>query len=344
METIGRQARRARDLGEFDALVYGGGLSGWAAAVSLARAGRSVLLAAEHTALGHEVWAAMSVWAPPDATLPVPEVWREARDILEAAKAARGPFVDPVATEVVTEQMAREAGVRILLQVTAHADGDGLTLLAGKWGLMAARPQVVIDASARGRLAAEMGATLEPRATDEPVVRRALMVHTGVTEPREMAVGEGLPLRGPVMAWPTMWPGDVVIEAEFDLPAEDLSALDVQTRRALAEVAARLRAADEAFGQGSLMHIAHDPVLPRDQVLVPGDDAEVATQVECESGVIEVTRGALQPSGTRRLVAASPAIAVGALSARASQYAPNAVRLGEAAATSAQQLLDGGAA
>jgi hypothetical protein len=203
---------------------------------------------------------------------------------------------------------------------------------------------VVIDASARGRLAAEMGAIVEPRGTDEPVVRRALMVHTGVTEPREMAVGEGLPLRGPVLAWPTLWPGDVVIEAEFDLPAEDLSALDVQTRRALAEVAARLRAADEAFGQGSLMHIAHDPILPRDQVLAPGDDAEVATQVECEDEVFAVTRGALRPNGTERLVAASPAIDLRGLSARASQYAPNAVRLGEAAAASAQQLLDGGAA
>lgn len=343
METIGRQARHARDLGEFEALVYGGGLSGWAAAVSLARAGRSVLLAAEHTGLGHEVWAAMSVWAPPDATLPVPELWREARGILEAANAARGPFVDPVATEVVTEQMAREAGVRMLLQVTAHADGDGLTLLTGKWGLMATGAQVVIDASARGRLAAEMGATLEPRATDESVVRRALMIHTDVTEPQELAVGEGLPLRGPVMVWPTLWPGDVVIEAEFDLPADDLSALDVQTRRALAEVAARLRAADEAFGQGSLMQIAHDPILPRDQVLTPSDDAEVVTQVECKDEVLEVTHGALRPSGTQRLVAASPAVDIGLLSARASQYAPNAVRLGEAAAASAQQLLDGGA-
>jgi len=227
--------------------------------------------------------------------------------------------------------------------VSAHAGGDGLTLLTGKWGLMAARADVVIDASARGLLAEEMGATLTARSTEEPVVRRALMIHTGVTEPRELAVGEDLPLRGPVMAWPTMWAGDVVIEAEFDLPTDDLSALDVQTRRALAEVGARLRAADEAFGQGSLMHIAHDPILPRDRVLAPGDDAEIATQVECEDGVFEVARGALQPSGTERLVAASPAIDLGPLSARASQFAPNAVRLGEAAAVSAQQMLDGGA-
>ncbi len=32
MEMIGRQARHARDLGEFEALVYGGGLGGTGAA------------------------------------------------------------------------------------------------------------------------------------------------------------------------------------------------------------------------------------------------------------------------------------------------------------------------
>jgi len=63
MTVINRPKACAMDLGSYDALVIGGGLSGWAAAVSLARAGREVLLAAHRTGLGHEVWSALSLWA-----------------------------------------------------------------------------------------------------------------------------------------------------------------------------------------------------------------------------------------------------------------------------------------
>ncbi|MGD9498291.1 MAG: FAD-dependent oxidoreductase [Armatimonadota bacterium] len=344
MASISRPLASATDLGGYDALVCGGGLSGWAAAVSLARAGHRTLLASEHTSLGHEVWGAMSVWWPPDASLPVPALWREVAGRLAAANAARGPLVDPVATQVLLEQMAREAGVRVLLQVTAHGGKEGPTLLTGKWGLMAARAVVVIDATARGRLALERGASLRATGTDEPVVRRALMVRTGVAEPRRMEVGRGLPLRdSAVMVWPALWPGEVVVEAEFALPIDDTSVLEIGTRRAMAEVAARLRAADEAFGRGSLMHIAHEPILPRERVLVARDDASAATQVECDEGVFDVARGALLPAGADGVVAASPAVDLGPISARACSHAPNAVRLGEAAAQVAQALVEGGA-
>jgi len=286
----------------------------------------------------------MSIWSPPEASLPAPALWAEAVGRLEAARAARGPFVDPVATQVLLEEMARDAGVRILLQVTAHAGEGGLTLLTGKWGLMAARRRIVIDATAQARLAVEMGASLRATGADEPVVRRALTVHTGVAEPRRVGVGGDLSLRdGTVMAWPTMWPGDVILEAEFELPTDDMSALDVETRRAMAEIAARLRASDPAFGQGSLMHIAHDPILPRERVLVAGDDPAAVTQVECDAGVFDVARGALLPAGADGVVAASPAVDLGPVSARAISHAPNAVRLGEAAARVVQATLEGGA-
>ncbi len=344
METIGRQSAVATDLGSYDALVCGGGLSGWAAAVMLARAGRSVLLAAERTSLGHEVWAAMSIWSPPDATLPPPALWGEVRDALEDANAARGPLVDPVATQVMVERIAQQAGVRVLLQVQAHPGEEDLTLLTGKWGLMAARSAVVVDATPRGTLAAECGASYAATGTDDPVVRRALMIHTGVTEPRRVEVGDDLPLRdGGVMAWPTLWPGDVVIEAELSLATEDLSALDIESRRTMAEIAARLRRGDEAFGQGSLMQIAHDPILPRERVLVASADGTVVAEVECDAGVFPVTRGAMLPTGAERLVAASPAVDLGPPTARACHHPPNAVRLGEAAAELAQAMLEGGA-
>jgi len=343
MRSIRRDAALARDLGSFDALVVGGGLSGWAAAVSLARGGRGVLLAAEHTSLGHEIWAAMSIWAPPDAALPAPELWGEVARELEGANAARGTMVDPVAAQVAIERLAIGAGVRMLLQVRAHPGEGGTTLLTGKWGLMAARAAVAIDATQGASLAEQAGAGFELRETGEPVVRRALMVKTGLSEARRVEVGDDLPLvDGTVMCWPGVWPGDVILEAEFAVPTDDRDALEIETRMQMAEVAARLRAEHGEFRQGSLVTIAHDPILPRERVLVGSDDPTVAAQVECDAGTFDVTRGAMLPAGTERLVVVSPAIDVGEASMRACQHAPNAVRLGLAGAGPAAEIIDGG--
>ena len=338
MQEIVRDKAVARDMGSYDALVCGGGLSGWAAAVSLARVGHSVLLAAPRTSLGHEVWAAMSTWWPAD--LEAPELWREVMAELERVNAARGTLVDPVATQVALERTADEAGVEMLLQVNAHPGEGDLTLLTGRWGLLAARSSVLIDAGERGRFAVESGAKTRLRGTDEPVVRRALMVKTGVTEPERIEVGDDLPLRdGAVMAWTGVWPGDVILHAELDLPTDEMTALETQSRRTMAEIAIRLRREREDFGQGSLVHIAHDSILPRSSVLEASGDATVVAQVACDAGACEVTRGMMLPEGADGLIAASPALDLGEVSAQSCYHAPNAVALGVAAATLAAERL-----
>ncbi len=342
MQQIVRDRAVARDMGSYDALVHGGGLSGWAAAVSLARAGRSVLLATPRTSLGHEVWAAMSTWWPPE--LDTPELWSGIVSELERVNAVRDTLVDPVATQVALERAAEEAGVELLLQVRAHPGEDDLTLLSGRWGLLAARSSVVIDAGERARLAVEAGAKTRLRETDEPVIRRALMVKTGVAEPERIEVGADLSLvDGTVMAWTGLWPGDVILHAELDLPTGDMSALETQSRRTMAEIAIRLRRGREDFAQGSLVHIAHDSILPRRRVLEASDDATVLAQVQgaCarDGGACEVTRGMMLPEGAGDLIAASPALDLGEISAQSCYHAPNAVALGVAAAALAAERL-----
>jgi len=343
MQQIVRDRAVARDIGSYDALVWGGGLSGWAAAVSLARAGHEVLLAAPRTSLGHEVWAAMSTWWPP--RLESSDLWREITDELERVNAARGTLVDAVATQVALERAAEQAGVEVLMQVNAHPGKSDTTLLTGRWGLMAARSHVVIDATPRGMLAIESGAQTRVRETDEPVVRRALMVKTGVSEPEQIAVGDDLPLAdGTVSAWTGLWPGDVILHAELDLPTGDMTALEMQSRRTMAEIAIRLRREREDFAQGSLVSIAHDPILPRKRVLVASDDGAVITEVRSDSAAFEITRGMMLPEGGGGVIAASPAVDIGEISAQSCYHAPNAVAVGEAATKTAAEMLGTGSA
>ena len=338
MEQIKREESVARDLGEFDAVICGGGLSGWAAAVSLARQERSVLLAANRTSLGHEISGAMSTWWPD--CLEVPSLWQDILDELEDANAARGTMVDPVATQVALERAAEQAGVELLFQVNFHPGEGELTLLTGRWGLMATRSGIVVDASERGHFAIESGAKTRDRRSDEPVLRRALMVKTGLNEPERIGVGEGLPIAdASVMAWTGFWPGDVIIEAELDLPADDMTSLEVASRRAMIEIVSRLRESREDLAQGSLVAVALDPILRRETVLAATGDDTAACSLHGGEGEVMVTRGMMLPEGTADVIAASPALDLGEITARECYHAPNAVLLGEAAGKLAGEML-----
>ena len=338
MDQIKRHKAVARDLGDFDAIVWGGGLSGWAAAVSLGRDGRRVLLASEGTSLGREVASSMSTWWP--KALAVPPLWAEVVDELRRVSAATSTVVDPVATQVLLERSAEQAGVELLYAVNAHPGEDEITLLTGRWGLMAARSSVLIDASARGRLAVECGATSQSRKSRRSVIRRALMVKTGLSEPKWIEVGNELPVADATsMAWPGLWPGDAIIEVELDLPMDDMTSLEIASRRAMVEVVSRLRASHEELAQGSLVAVALDPVLPRDIVLEPSADGEELCRLHGDEGEVTVARGMMLPERAGGVIAASPALDLGEISARECYYAPNAVTLGEAAGALAGETL-----
>jgi len=313
----------ATDLGNHDALVVSGGLSGWAAAVTLARAGRDVLLAAERTALGYEVWGALSLWHGERESLPASPLMAEVLRGLSSVNAVQDGALDPVATQILLERAAEEAGVKLLYQVYCHWAETGRVTVTGKWGTMSASAPVLVDATRAGGLALEAGASVAARATDESSLRRALMIRTECNEETELEVGDGLPvIGGRILARPGVWPGDVILEARLDIEAADPSDLEIESRRAMATAAARIRERSPGFGHASLVHVAHDAIVPRDRV-------------------IEGAQETLLPAGAPGVVLASPVADLGELTAAACYQACNAVRTGETAAAFAGQLLEG---
>lgn len=338
MDTITRETGSAADLGSFDAVICGGGLSGWTAAVTLARAGHEVLIASERTALGFEVWGALSLWEEVGGDSP--GLLAEIVEGLTDAGAAGGGTLDPVATEVLLDRIASNAGVKILLQVYTHAGDDQRVLVTGKWGLMSVGARVVVDATTAGTLAREAGGEVLMRASDELPLRRMLVVKAALPEPAEFAVPSDLPIRGAkVLARIGRYPGDVIVEASLDLDPLDGSRFEIESRRAMNEVAAHLRASCEPFAHASLVQVAHDAALPRTEVLRASEESSVVVALVTADGPITVTRGALLPEGTSNLALASPAADLGAITTVECQHAANAIRLGEAAAMLAEEMI-----
>ncbi len=338
--TLRRPDGPAMDLGNYDALVVGGGLSGWAAAVTLARAGKDVLLAAERTALGHEVWGALSLWPGADQELPASPLMREVLDGLSEVNAVQRGALDPVATQVLLERLASEAGVKLLLQVWCHREKNGRAIVTGKWGTMSASARVFVDGTRSGSFALEAGATSASRDTDEPPLRRAFLIEADYDDDALLAVGDDLPVAGgKVRARRGVWPGDVILEAGLELDSAGGAGWEAESRQVMGEVAARLRSQEEAFSGASLVQVAYDPILPRDEV-AQGSDGASAIQLAALNDTISVTQGALLPAGSEGLVLASPAADLGEITAVECYEARNAVRIGEASAAVAGQLLE----
>ena len=338
MDTITRETGSAANLGSFDAVICAGGLSGWAAATTLARAGREVLIASERTALGWEVWGAMSLWL--QASDDWPGLLSKIIDGLTAAGAISSDTLDPVATEVLLDRLAADAGVITLLQVYAHASEEQRVLLTGKWGLMSVGARAVVDATCTGTIARESGGQAVARTTDELPLRRMLIVKADLAEPAEFAVPAELPVSGgKVLARLGRYPGDVIVEARLELDPTGGSRFEIDSRRAMNEVAAHLRASYEPFAHTSLVQVAHDAALPRCEVLRGSEDVSPISTLTTADGPLSVTRGAMLPGGTSDRVLASPAADLGAITTVEYHQAANAIRVGEAAAALASEMI-----
>ncbi|HOI55752.1 MAG TPA: FAD-dependent oxidoreductase, partial [Phycisphaerae bacterium] len=96
-------------------LVAGGGLCGWAAALTAARAGRKVLLVSRRAQLGWQIALAHAVRLWDRAAPPAGGLAAELLSRLAAQGAARDGILCPPAAELMMHQMAQEAGVELLL-------------------------------------------------------------------------------------------------------------------------------------------------------------------------------------------------------------------------------------
>ena len=166
----------ARDLGDFDVLVAGGGVSGTAAAVTAARQGRSVLLVEGCGCLGGALTAGLVVNMSLDREGKgglVEEFFRfmdahsfscprRGKVVDDAGQVLPGGVVSPDGAKVCFDRLCRDAGVRVLFH--SHAVGVRMegrriaeVLIGTECGAAVARAKLYVDATGNGTLSLMAG-------------------------------------------------------------------------------------------------------------------------------------------------------------------------------------------
>ncbi len=199
----------------YDVVVLGGGIAGAAAAWTLARSGASVLVVEPTSTLGREVARSRLVrW---DVTREETSFGRSLLTRLDAFGGRSSQGVDPFALAHVLDVVLAEAGAEVLFHVWptgTRPDAAGHELeVASRQGRDRIRADLLVDASRRGRLAAELFGT-------RPEVVGPTRVSLLLTEPLGPTVDDGgrvrleLPGLGPVdVRWhPGPWPDQVSVQ------------------------------------------------------------------------------------------------------------------------------------
>lgn len=186
-----------------DVLVCGGGMSGTVAAVAAARAGASTLLVERWGFLGGSATAAavgqFVGWETAAGRQVIQGTAEEIVQRLESYDASGGHtrFImstghpmdqvsyDPEALKLVLDELAAEAGVRVLFHATiaeVRKAGEGridAVTVQTKAGLLTIRPRMVIDASGDLDVLARAGADFLPLAEDEAPQPATMMFRFG---------------------------------------------------------------------------------------------------------------------------------------------------------------------
>ena len=236
---------------DYDVLVVGGGLSGFAAGLTCARAGLDTLVAGAHPVPGWEgVWTFQNELPPEPAGL--------AKEVSEAvaAKGGRGNGVlDNAVLELTLDAMATEAGLDLLYHVrpvallTAGGAACG-AVLAGKSGESEVGARVVVDATYGAALWRCAGSGVgEPGGS----WRYGFMMNhaLGLTEPVELSGPEGY---ARLRVVPSVWPG----EARILFDAEVSRTVDAQEM--VPDVLRAVRDEAPACAEGLVTQMAYEAV------------------------------------------------------------------------------------
>ncbi len=213
--TITEPARQIPVLAETDVLVIGGGPSGAAAAIAASRTGAETWLVERYNHLGG-LWTGGLV-LPLLSTHGVDkqnnrrqviygiggEMSQRLKDIGMSIEDIN-PVIDPEATKFVIEEMAREAGVKVLYHSwCASAIMDGQTIkgvfLENKSGRMALLAKVVIDCTGDGDIFHWTGDNYDMMKYHIGLVHRlgnVDRINTGAPGYKRMSVGEPTPVPG----------------------------------------------------------------------------------------------------------------------------------------------------
>ncbi len=137
----------------YDVAVFGGGLTGVAASLTLARENQRVLLVEGRCLLGWEVSSAFSCTLRPGSS----EAGKIIRRALSAARGLRGEAIDAPTTEVILDQVLENHHVDVLLYSTAMellVSGRHVTgvVIGNKQGKQTIRAHSWVDATDEGTL------------------------------------------------------------------------------------------------------------------------------------------------------------------------------------------------
>lgn len=238
-----------------DIVVVGDGLAAFSAALEAVARRKSVLLAVAGPSAAAELTIAMCG--------EVDESGDEHLQALVQRVAAVGGqhdgWLDPAITQMVADQMLREAGVQVLLYavpVRAVADGSRVVgvLMAGKDGCYTLGAGAVVDATEGGVLFRNAGA----RFTAPAKVRASRTLYF------EMAGDDLAGLPGEVAGFSLQarvtWPGEVCVTITKEAPWDGEpvpAALQQESRLAEREIAAACREAVDGLQGAMLTHSGH---------------------------------------------------------------------------------------
>lgn len=200
----------------YDVAVFGGGLSGFAAAREFARRGRRVALIERRPVLGWEItWAFRSEGAlsHSDTTAWFP-------DALAAATGMGEPLFDPPITEMVLDREAASAGIAVLLhaQPVAVAMGDegiGAAVIGTKSGEIPVWARCFVDATENAILWRLAGSRVVEGAAVPGVLTIVLNRVAESAVNRTLELGDLGACRN-VRVRPTLWPGEAAVDLTLD--------------------------------------------------------------------------------------------------------------------------------
>lgn len=236
---------------EYDVAVFGGGLSGSAAALTAAEKGQRVLLVERRSALGWETTRAFQCDLPESDSSTV----RRLRDRLKKIDAIADDRIDSARTEYLLDLIVEENDVDLLLysqavEVCVGEDGIYGVVIGNKSGEQLVRAKVFVDATEEALLFKQLGA--EFHNVSQRSWRQAFFFNN-VENPSDLLgyVANGVGMEDIVLR-SSPWEGEVCVE--FTIPY--YTSLDGRVK--IRDVVAYLREALPSLGKASVSHAAFE--------------------------------------------------------------------------------------